>query len=68
MTRANGDIKDNVGRPVDNGQIGIVDPDTRVIGLHLYDGLLKACLAHLAASNMGCVHAVCAWAAGIHAR
>ena len=41
VTRANGDIKDNVGRPVDNGQIGVVDPDTRLIGLHLYDGLLK---------------------------
>ena len=56
MTRANGDIKDNVGRPVDNGQIGVVDPDTRLIGLHLYDGLLKA--RHLAALCLGCRHAV----------
>jgi len=24
------------------GQIGIIDPDCRLIGLHLYDGLFKA--------------------------
>lgn len=24
-------------------QIGIVDPDCRLIGLHLYDGLFKVC-------------------------
>lgn len=41
VTRANGDIRDNVGRPVDNGQIGIIDPECRLIGLHLYDGLFK---------------------------
>ena len=56
MTRANGDIKDNVGRPVDNGQIGVVDPDTRLIGLHLYDGLLKVG-CRLAAHSPGCMHA-----------
>ncbi|EIE24281.1 hypothetical protein COCSUDRAFT_28729 [Coccomyxa subellipsoidea C-169] len=41
VTRANGDIEDQVGRPCDNGQIGIVDPGCRMIGLHLYDGLFK---------------------------
>ena len=41
VTRANGDVKDHVGRPVDNGQIGVVDPECRLIGLHLYDGLFK---------------------------
>ena len=41
ITRASGDVKDRVGRPVDNGQIGIVDPWCRMIGLHLYDGLFK---------------------------
>lgn len=41
VTRANGDIQDQVGRPCDNGQIGIVDPACRMIGLHLYDGLFK---------------------------
>lgn len=43
VTRANGDVKDHVGRPVDNGQIGVVDPECRLIGLHLYDGLFKVC-------------------------
>jgi hypothetical protein len=41
VTRANGDVRDNVGRPVDNGQIGVIDPESRMIGLHLYDGLFK---------------------------
>ena len=41
MTRASGDVKDRVGRPVENGQIGIIDPWCRMIGLHLYDGLFK---------------------------
>ncbi|CAK0750170.1 hypothetical protein CVIRNUC_001969 [Coccomyxa viridis] len=41
VTRASGDVKDRVGRPVENGQIGIVDPWCRMIGLHLYDGLFK---------------------------
>ncbi|KAL3616849.1 DNA damage-binding protein 1a [Castilleja foliolosa] len=39
--RAMGDVSDRIGRPTDNGQIGIVDPDCRLIGLHLYDGLFK---------------------------
>lgn len=41
VTRANGDVSDRIGRPTDNGQIGIIDPDCRLIGLHLYDGLFK---------------------------
>ncbi|CAK9232974.1 unnamed protein product [Sphagnum jensenii] len=41
VTRAMGDVSDKIGRPTDNGQIGIVDPDCRLIGLHLYDGLFK---------------------------
>jgi len=41
VTRANGDINDRIGRPTDNGQIGIIDPEKRMIGLHLYDGLFK---------------------------
>jgi Mono-functional DNA-alkylating methyl methanesulfonate N-term len=42
VTRANGDVQDRVGRPCGNGQIGIIDPGCRLIGLHLYDGLFKA--------------------------
>lgn len=41
ITRAMGDVSDRIGRPTDNGQIGIIDPDCRLIGLHLYDGLFK---------------------------
>ncbi|KAK8567775.1 hypothetical protein V6N13_105725 [Hibiscus sabdariffa] len=41
ITRAMGDVSDRIGRPADNGQIGIIDPDCRLIGLHLYDGLFK---------------------------
>ncbi|XP_022762657.1 DNA damage-binding protein 1a-like isoform X2 [Durio zibethinus] len=41
ITRAMGDVSDCIGRPTDNGQIGIIDPDCRLIGLHLYDGLFK---------------------------
>merc|ERR1711871_1001011 len=41
VTRANGNAHDRIGRPTDSGQIGIVDPSCRMIGLHLYDGLFK---------------------------
>ncbi|XP_076949712.1 DNA damage-binding protein 1-like [Bidens hawaiensis] len=41
VTRSNGDVSDCIGRPTDNGKIGIIDPDCRLIGLHLYDGLFK---------------------------
>ena len=43
MTAANGDVLDKVGRPVDAGMVGIVDPGCRMIGLHMYDGLFKVC-------------------------
>lgn len=41
LTRANGDVSDRVGRPCEAGQIGIIDPECRLIGLHLYDGYFK---------------------------
>lgn len=41
MTRAAGDVKDAIGRPVEMGQLAAVDPDCRAIALHLYDGQLK---------------------------
>ena len=31
-----------MGRPADNGLLGIIEPNSRIIGLHLYDGLFKA--------------------------
>jgi DNA damage-binding protein 1 len=40
-TRGHGDMKDRIGKPVDKGKIGIVDPQSRLVGLHLYEGLFK---------------------------
>lgn len=33
--------QDRIGRPSETGIIGIVDPECRMIGLRLYDGLFK---------------------------
>ena len=41
MTRANGNVEDKVGRPADNGILGIIEPTCQMVGLHLYDGLFK---------------------------
>ncbi|KAM9764827.1 DNA damage-binding protein 1 isoform 2-T2 [Menidia menidia] len=41
ITRAHGNIQDRIGRPSETGIIGIVDPECRMIGLRLYDGLFK---------------------------
>jgi hypothetical protein len=41
VTRASGDVRDAIGRPVEAGQLAAVDPDCRCIALHLYDGQLK---------------------------
>ncbi|KAM3349701.1 hypothetical protein ACQJBY_022539 [Aegilops geniculata] len=41
LTRSEGDASEFLGRPTDNGQIGIIDCHYRLIGLHLYDGLFK---------------------------
>ncbi|WVZ13509.1 hypothetical protein V8G54_011075 [Vigna mungo] len=41
VTRAMRNVSDGIGRPTDNGQIGIIDPDCRLIGLHFYVGLFK---------------------------
>ncbi|XP_015768553.1 PREDICTED: DNA damage-binding protein 1-like [Acropora digitifera] len=35
------DFQDRIGRPSDTGLIGIIDPQCRMIGLRLYDGLFK---------------------------
>lgn len=41
ITRAKGSVKDQVGRNLEQGQKGIIDPDGKVIGMVLYDGLFK---------------------------
>ena len=41
VPRAKGDMQDKIGQPTEMGPRALVDPDARVIGLHLYDGMLK---------------------------
>ncbi|BFZ05163.1 hypothetical protein BsWGS_08202 [Bradybaena similaris] len=41
ITRAHGNVQDRIGRLSETGIIGIIDPECRVIGLRLYDGLFK---------------------------
>uniref|UniRef100_A0A0B7AQY1 DNA damage-binding protein 1 n=1 Tax=Arion vulgaris TaxID=1028688 RepID=A0A0B7AQY1_9EUPU len=41
ITRAHGNVQDRIGRLSETGIIGIIDPQCRVIGLRLYDGLFK---------------------------
>lgn len=40
-TKAHGNIADRIGKVSENGIIAVIDPEARVIGLRLYDGLLK---------------------------
>lgn len=40
-TRAHGNVADQVVRASETGQIGIIDPQCKLIGLRLYDGQLK---------------------------
>lgn len=41
ITKAHGNVADRVGKASENGIIAVIDPEARVIGLRLYDGLLK---------------------------
>ena len=41
-TKAQGELRNRIGRATDSGPIGGVDPGCRMLGLHLYDGLFKA--------------------------
>jgi len=41
VTLAHGNVGDRIGKPCETGIIGIIDPEARVIGLRLYEGLLK---------------------------
>ncbi|XP_060805090.1 DNA damage-binding protein 1 [Amyelois transitella] len=41
VTRAHGNVSDRIGKPSENGILMVIDPQARVIGLRLYDGLLK---------------------------
>ena len=41
VTRAYGDVRDRIGKKSETGTIAVIDPESRVIGLRLYDSLLK---------------------------
>ncbi|KAJ8724163.1 hypothetical protein PYW07_008143 [Mythimna separata] len=41
VTRAHGNVSDRIGKPAENGILAVIDPQARVIGLRLYDGLFK---------------------------
>ena len=41
ILRAKGNVKDQVGKPLEQGVKGMIDPDNKVIGMMLYDGLFK---------------------------
>lgn len=41
VTRAHGNVSDRIGKPSENGILAVIDPQARVIGLRLYDGLFK---------------------------
>ncbi|KAE8747775.1 hypothetical protein FOCC_FOCC005387 [Frankliniella occidentalis] len=41
ITKAHGNVADRIGKPSETGIIAVIDPEARVIGLRLYDGLLK---------------------------
>lgn len=41
VTRAYGSVEDHIGRPSETGMIAIIDPECKLIGLRLVDGLFK---------------------------
>lgn len=41
ITKSMGNVKDRIGRDAEMGQRGFIDPEGRLIGMILYDGLLK---------------------------
>ncbi|KDR10581.1 DNA damage-binding protein 1 isoform X1 [Zootermopsis nevadensis] len=41
ITKAHGNVADRIGKPSETGIIAVIDPEARVIGLRLYDGLFK---------------------------
>lgn len=47
-TRAEGDASAKVGRINENGSMGMVDPQCRMIGLHIYDAIIKVAVSHAA--------------------
>ena len=44
VSRATGNVKDRVGRDIETGQKGLIDPNHSMIAMLLYEGLLKVSL------------------------
>ena len=47
VTRAAGNVKDRVGRDIESGQRGFIDPNNSMIAMLLYEGLLKVIIYHV---------------------
>lgn len=47
VTKSMGNVKDRIGRDSEMGQRGFIDPEGRLIGMILYDGLLKVSVTRL---------------------
>ena len=41
VTKAYGDVRDKIGKKSETGTLAVIDPESRVIGLRLYDSLFK---------------------------
>ena len=41
ITRAHGDVSDEISRESETGSLALIDPNCKLIGLRLYDGLFK---------------------------
>jgi DNA damage-binding protein 1 len=41
LTRAHGDVGDRIGRKSETGMLAVIDPESRMIGLRIYDSLFK---------------------------
>ncbi|KAG9298245.1 hypothetical protein G9A89_002733 [Geosiphon pyriformis] len=41
VTEGTGDLSQTVGTPVESGQLCAIDPECRLIGLHIYQGIFK---------------------------
>ena len=52
VTEAKGDVADRIGRASEVGQICVMEPNMKLIGLHLYDGLFKVIPAGAGGSLM----------------
>ena len=45
VTRAYGDVRDKIGKKSETGTLAVIDPESRVIGLRLYDSLFKVVIS-----------------------